>query len=130
MYRNQVIVADERIHLAEGHLRLGAVPVRERVRHDEQVIVVFIQLRAQTGLHTVFNRQRMECEALLEQAQIGFGQPLQVDPEHLARGGRRDSAGAFRYGPLMVVKSQDPEPARSFAAMVWKFASRFATECS
>jgi len=68
----------------------------------------------------------MESEALLEQAQIGFGQPLQVDPEHLARIRRRDCAGAFRNGPLMVIKSQDPVHARSFAAIARNFASRFA----
>ena len=88
--RDQVVRADEDVDLGGVEARDRLVVARE-VQHDEQVVVVLVDLRALVAREDVLVVERVEVEALLEPGLVGRPRALDVDP---AQPGRLDDLDA------------------------------------
>ena len=73
-------VADEHLDLAELDL-LHVVEVAGRLEHQEDRLVVELQLGHLVGLEGVFDRQRMELEGGADLGELGLGRLEQADPD-------------------------------------------------
>ena len=81
--RQDEVGADEDVHLAELD-RLGLVEVARRAQHDEQRVVVSLELRALVGDDRVFDGERVQLELRSERGDFAFVRPVQTDPGHPA----------------------------------------------
>ena len=93
--RDQEVRADEDVDLGRVQARDHLVVARE-VQHDEQVVVVLVDLRALVARADVLVVEGVELEALLEPGLLERARALDVDP---AQTGRLDDLDA-RLGAL------------------------------
>ena len=93
--RDQEVGADEHVDLGRVQPRDDLVVARE-VQHDEQVVVVLVDLRALVARADVLVVEGMEVEVLLQPRLLERARALDVDP---AQAGRLDDLDA-RLGAL------------------------------
>ena len=77
--RDQEVGPDEQVELGRVQARHRLVVGRE-VEHDEQVVVVLVDLRPLVARVDVLVVERVEVEALLEPGAVGRPRALDVDP--------------------------------------------------
>jgi hypothetical protein len=79
------------------------------IRHQEEVISVFVDLCALVRLPAVLDRERMKSESLLQEVKVGIVTQLKVDPAHFAIARRHGTIGAFEYLKASSVDSNGAE---------------------
>ena len=101
------VVAHEDVDLA-GLDGVVLVDVPERLEHQEEAVVVVVQLRALVGVDGVLDRERVQAERLRHVAELGLGRLVEPHPHEVARVLRA------RPEPVVVVDlavDGDPLPA-------------------
>ena len=100
------VVADEHVDLA-GLDRVVLVDVPERLEHQEQAVVVALQLGSLVRLDRVLDGQRVQAEGVGDVGELGLGGLVQADPDEVARLARR-----ARRSSCSSATSQSTGPAR------------------
>ena len=86
--------ADEEVDLT-GLDRILLVDVPERLEHEEQAVVVALELRTLVGVDGVLDGQRVQREGLRDLVELGRVGLVQADPDEVAGSG---SGRAWRPG--------------------------------
>ena len=79
-HRDDEPVADEEHHLTGLHVR-GLFDVAQGLHHDEDRVVVELDLGPLVALDGVLDRERVELELVVDEVELGVGGVLQPDPE-------------------------------------------------
>jgi hypothetical protein len=82
--REHLLLPDEDRELCGLELTVDTI---ELVDHEEDVVVVLVELRSLPGLHGVFDRQGMEVEFLGEKLDVFVGEvdAIDLDPDEVPR---------------------------------------------
>ena len=79
-HRDDVVLADEDVRLAELDVRRRAAQLRG-AQHDEQRVVVLLELRPLVGVVRVLDGEVVQVELALHLAQQLLGRLVQADPD-------------------------------------------------
>src|SRR5439155_7188645 len=86
----------------EMHLLLGLVVVAG-AQHDEEVLVVVLDLGALVGEMGILHRELVQAEELLELFEIALVGVVQADPDELAVAGRPCQLGGLLRRQLLLM---------------------------
>jgi hypothetical protein len=115
MNRDEIAITQENVELAGLYTVPSAFGDSHRMRHEEQVISVFVDLCPMDLRGALLNRQRMKPESLLHQLEVSVVRRLKVDPAHFAFTRRHGAVGTFENFQTRGFESDCAEHLGSFA---------------
>ena len=115
MNRDEIAITQKNVELTGLYTVPSALGDSHRMRHEERVSSVFVDLRPMDLRGALLNRQRMKPESLLQQLEVGVVRRLKIDPSHFAFTRRHGTVGTFENFQTRGLESDCAEHLGSFA---------------